>query len=632
MDPLNVGRQYLYNYYDFAIQVMNIQGQLNENINHGIIHETGNNIIGQNGVYNRVQPIITNGNNSILLKILDPINNVTEHYLKIAYSPNRGDLDNMLLESMTKRLLLELAALRGYNLRVISSVNDVWKISGTNLRNLLIHAGIRNPPGDLLNNLNTLYDIGLIYNPITNNRSMSDIIRAGDHRLIIENILIFLRDMINIGYKLGFVHNDLHTENILYNYNTGVISVIDLGRSYTSLFYDTTREIIKNEYVKLALPASVETVDSFNRRYQKYNQMPRTEILLEFLKEDWPHVTNINYPNVIMLWPADIFQARTYILFDLIGVYSSVFVVPEMNYNENIAVLTQYQLPNLQQANLENAFSEMIIKLLAFWYIHTIETWCLLNNNHNKETAKQRLFRFYNRPIRVFRSETMHIIRGSFYRAITDAGLQDKILQMMNIISSFEVIAHNRLIRAGSKKMSSSKGSRETSKSSKSQKQSKLSDIMSYSEPQLTFKSIDIKSDSDSDKINWYFKETPEMEMNKEELSNKIETFNKIIANISKEEQKLAEKIDQNIKKDRSYEDILINNDSIRTLIDMEHERIKNGFERQQYGGQPDTKKYIVYDTKTRLVHHDNTKKQKYIVIDKQKIYLTDIRGKYRYV
>jgi hypothetical protein len=69
------------------------------------------------------------------------------------------------------------------------------------------------------------------------------------------NIYDFYKFMIEIGVKYGFMHNDLHFGNLLYNPTTKKIALIDFGHSSFALFIDYTENIINdiifNEYIKI---------------------------------------------------------------------------------------------------------------------------------------------------------------------------------------------------------------------------------------------------------------------------------------------------------------------------------------------------------------------------------------------
>jgi hypothetical protein len=145
--------------------------------------------------------------------------------LKVGYSNKNTERDGFRLEAVAGKIVERLG------LDYISSIGDVFWINSEGLLEDI-------PPGDYLASLikpfrsKSLHEVRKQINP--------DIIWDLVYKLI------------ELGYDRGFMHNDLHTGNVLYNLDTDKLVVIDLGRAYFLQADDLiTAQELTEIYVKL---------------------------------------------------------------------------------------------------------------------------------------------------------------------------------------------------------------------------------------------------------------------------------------------------------------------------------------------------------------------------------------------
>jgi hypothetical protein len=148
-----------------------------------------------------------------------------EWLLKVGYSGKNEVRDGFLLEAVAGKIVERLG------IDYISSIGDVFWI---NTEGLL--EGI--PPGDYLASLIKPFKC----------KSLHEVRKEIDKDVVWD----LVHKLVGLGHARGFVHNDLHTGNVLYNLESGELVVIDLGRAYFMQADDLiTADELREIYVKV---------------------------------------------------------------------------------------------------------------------------------------------------------------------------------------------------------------------------------------------------------------------------------------------------------------------------------------------------------------------------------------------
>lgn len=193
---------------------------------------------------------------------------------------------------------------------------------------------------------------------------------------ILLNIYDFYKFMIEIGVNYGFMHNDLHFGNLLYNPTTKKIALIDFGHSSFAFFIDNIdskiNNIIFNEYIKI----------DFNRKLNIVPQVTNTSIVQncihrlyfkDIFRYNVSKVINNKYFGVI--FDLITFSIGMYIRLlcyiketkqseanDIERLFNNIFLI---NYNSDlknlplqkiIMSIPEYNLDKLIKINFKNAY------------------------------------------------------------------------------------------------------------------------------------------------------------------------------------------------------------------------------------------------------------------------------------
>jgi hypothetical protein len=85
----------------------------------------------------------------------------------------------------------------------------------------------------------------LILKPLQNSMTLSDLVKAGEMNSTLTNKLVeFCEVMIELGRQIGFAHNDMHIDNILFDNDKEQFVLIDFGRSYVHFEYLQERDAL----------------------------------------------------------------------------------------------------------------------------------------------------------------------------------------------------------------------------------------------------------------------------------------------------------------------------------------------------------------------------------------------------
>lgn len=319
-------------------------------IDHYITHQNGN--IEIQNMYNinisSIKPIKkTEGANSIILTFTKSDGKTA--YIKIGHGqrqeatgPIEVNVDSMLMESILSNVLSREKRIAGIDHAWQMTFTDVSEISKILYNNQKIVS-------------HSLYNAAIILEPTTPSTTFTrikdmnppDVISALLKTPLFENFII---DTLALGYRYGFVHNDLHAGNVLVLLKGTTITgykIIDLGRAYISLV-EVAPGLCKNEYAKLSMPLHQhEYYDSFILRVNKINTL--IDCYNSLPENAW-----IKPP------PVDEFRKKTYILFDLMCLLNGC------GYYNGLSV----KIYDISRDFINMATGDITIyMLLDFWYI-----------------------------------------------------------------------------------------------------------------------------------------------------------------------------------------------------------------------------------------------------------------------
>lgn len=142
-----------------------------------------------------------------------------ENYLllKLAYSKYEPDeVSTFLYEAAASKIAHRL------KLDFIKGIDHVVKLTDTDIKTHL-HYDV--PPGE--------YQAAIIH-PVRNCTSLHELGDQVFEEPYVDAFWDFIEKLIHAGKTYGFVHSDLHTSNILYDFDAEEFVLIDLGRSVFS--------------------------------------------------------------------------------------------------------------------------------------------------------------------------------------------------------------------------------------------------------------------------------------------------------------------------------------------------------------------------------------------------------------
>jgi hypothetical protein len=124
---------------------------------------------------------------------------------------------------------------------------------------------------------------------VSGNDIYTHFIKNTDYNDIYNAIPELYRKIIDLGTKYGFIHNDLHLGNLIFNKKTKKIVCIDYGRSHFQYFEDKPTEIIDKmavfEYEKLGY-----TSEDYKKEKNLFLKPPSIKSYKELMKlknNDW---------------------------------------------------------------------------------------------------------------------------------------------------------------------------------------------------------------------------------------------------------------------------------------------------------------------------------------------------------
>jgi len=165
-----------------------------------------------------------------------------------------------------------------------------------------------------------------------NGKCLDDIFNDNEDETIekiLNNYCNFIDFLIKIGFDDGFTHNDMHFSNIMFDYTTNTIKIIDYGRVIFFKYIDnddtTLNDFCKTEVYKLNFDNDLNKLIRFRRNGQLLNGEIKT--YKELFKKDY------NLVNEYSMYIQEDFNIKSigylkypYILFDLITFYFNMYI------------------------------------------------------------------------------------------------------------------------------------------------------------------------------------------------------------------------------------------------------------------------------------------------------------------
>jgi len=213
--------------------------------------------------------------------------------------------------------------------------------------------------------------------------------------LILNNCCDFVDFLINIGYEYGFTHNDLHFSNLMFDYTTNTIKIIDYGRVifYKYLDEENTKinDFCKTEIYKLNLDNDLNRLITFRTKgdikegkiqtykelfLKKYNLIQYYDI---YIQEDF-NIKSLGY----LKYP--------YILFDLVTFYFHMYLTLYVyfysfklfeSFKENFGKIIKIENENIEDIK-KNTFNYSISIEYYDNYNILFETYKEINENYIK--------------------------------------------------------------------------------------------------------------------------------------------------------------------------------------------------------------------------------------------------------
>jgi len=319
------------------------------------------------GIIPTLNAVKSSGANSILLTFTKKDGKPA--YIKVAHGQDGRQevaVDTMLMESLLSRLLEKE--------KIIAGISFAWQMPDADVKELSIKFYNRSK---IVNN--KLYNAAMILKPSLPSSTLykiSTLNRRDVMQQIIRTPLFeqFLIDVLRLGYEYGFVHNDLHSGNVLalLNGQNKIMGykIIDLGRAYATML-DVPSELCRNEYAKLSTPDDLlEFYDTFTERVSKIDTL---QDCLQTIPEN-PWIKPV---------PLDSFRRKTYILFDLIGLMNG------LGFFDGIDVKT-YDTNSFLNRQGNNVYS-----LLEFWYVKYIRSTNYATCFYEKQWIEHGIFKAY---------------------------------------------------------------------------------------------------------------------------------------------------------------------------------------------------------------------------------------------
>lgn len=259
-----------------------------------------------------------------------------------------------------------LSYIKKMNLKKYWDYNEIYDYCGKESKlspyyplNLQTNSNVYNKQAILvfyeaIDNPISVYNLFLLYYKSSNREPYrGKIIKMFDKYY---DVFTFLLD---IGTEYGFVHNDLHTNNIIYDQTKDELMIIDFGRSYFKPLSDEKiNEAIKVEFDKLNYHEILTDVDNINEEklYNIYENLYKYTIKSQEFTTD--------------IWGGIIFDLITISINMYVKLLAFLYVDNKEEFNELYKWFNT--IININYDNISNLFHEFYIVSYPLYYLNDI--------------------------------------------------------------------------------------------------------------------------------------------------------------------------------------------------------------------------------------------------------------------
>lgn len=308
--------------------------------------------------------------NSTLFKLYHP---KEQFIFKLGFNIDEELIDTFSLETVASLIVKKL------ELDFISSIEDVVKVT---THELLEYFDFKVPEKDYY---------GILIKPIQNYKNLHHIIQDLKQKDIYffdsqyaEAFWVFILKLIKLGYDYGFVHNDLHTSNILYDLDKCQFVLIDLGRAYFSncnILNEEELSLIYNhlhgdedihvstlkEYYKLVIDETSEYTKTLNPDSKEDTLMIMFDVVGLLYYMDYFEIPNVIRDDFKQLKECKIDLEK----FCVLWFYAYILCIQKY-YNDTLAFSDKImegwylQLPLNKYRNIHDKFIHLFTKKLNY--------------------------------------------------------------------------------------------------------------------------------------------------------------------------------------------------------------------------------------------------------------------------
>lgn len=242
--------------------------------------------------------------------------------------------------------------------------------------------------------------------------------------MIIKKLIKLNNFILFIGLKYGYLHNDLHLHNIIYDESNDKITLIDYGRNFFGYFYNNriididnySKALSKYLLIGDAKLLKNTNINSYKDLYSNNFEYCKSLIINELC----------NYPTIILdliTLGLNIYYNFKLILLTNFGISNNVYKEIMNNYLEKIFILTENDIDALIDFETKLTLNEEIIKFYN-------------ENGNNKELMFGKLVEIFIKLKKQLRADKKSIIID--YKEIIDY-LLDILLYVSIIFIQFNI-------------------------------------------------------------------------------------------------------------------------------------------------------------------------------------------------
>jgi len=199
---------------------------------------------------------------------------------------------------------------------------------------------------------------------------------------VIKNLIKLNDFLVFIGLKYGYLHNDLHLGNILYDSTNDVIKMIDYGRNFFGYYYNNRDEEIDNYSNGLNKYLLTSEFINLDTKIKTYKDLYEQEFY--FCKSKIVNKSG-NYPTIILdliTMGLNIYYNLKMVLLSNYGTKDNIYNEVINNYCEKIFVISEINLDRLNNYNTKIGLNNELIKFA-------------IDNKKNKNKVLDKLVEIY---------------------------------------------------------------------------------------------------------------------------------------------------------------------------------------------------------------------------------------------